>query len=681
MKFQLLITLLLIPGAIFSQEKSDTTELREVVVTGQSASQRLAVTTLGAESLELAKLNMAPALFGEHDIIKSLSLLPGVHSEGEGIGGFEVRGGTSSQNLILLDGMTLYNPAHVMGVFSTFNDQAVGRATLYKGPIPANYGGAVSSVLDTSLGAGDMESYHGSATIGLLAAKIKAEGPIVKDKLSFSVTARRSYVDLFLKLIPEYRSTVMNFYDVTAKLRYNSSRGDIVDASFIAARDNLGISDIMQMHWGNIAGSVNWIAPRGDSWRFTTTASVTNYDADMAMAIMRTDQTLREYTRNFSLNEKIAFSPSEGHIFEFGARSELLRVKSGEFLLNATAQREIRSGWQNALWIDYDGTIIPRLSLEAGIRFSLFSALGGHQFNSFDAIEEPRPDFQSKTWFNPEPRASLKFELNHCHNLKAGAALTTQNLHAIRSSSTSFPFDRYAITSATVRPETSAQYGLGYSGMTDDGAFDWSAEAYYKDMNNVYDYRDGLSMFSNVNLESSILGGKGRSYGLELMVRKNAGRVTGWLSYTLAKTQTRIVGINDGRWYDAGNDRRHDFTAVALWQITRTWQLSGSWTFSSGQPLTAPDVKYELDGQTIYYYSKRNGYRIPSSHRLDLSAIYTHVGRKLTYQWAFGIYNAYGHMNPFIVYFEDDPSKPSGTRAVQQSLFCMLPSVSYTLKF
>lgn len=334
--------------------------LQEVVVTGQSARQRIADIRLGAEHLELSKLAVVPALFGENDIIKSITLMPGVHGEGEGAGGFEVRGGTAAQNLVLLDGITLYNPSHVMGIFSTFNDDALGRATLYKGPIPASYGGATASVLDTSLAPGDTDSYHASATIGLLAAKLAAEGPIVRDRLSFAVTARRSYVDMFLKMIPQYSHTMMNFYDVTARLRYQSGHGDYVDVSFLASRDNMGISDLMQMRWGNLGASVNWLVARGGAWRFATTASFTDFTADMGMSIMRTDQSLTEYVRSFSINEKALCSLAENQTLELGLRSELLRVKSGEFDINAVKEKEIRSGWQNALWGSYEATFRER---------------------------------------------------------------------------------------------------------------------------------------------------------------------------------------------------------------------------------------------------------------------------------------------------------------------------------
>lgn len=657
-------------------------ELQEVVVTGQSARQRIADIRLGAEHLELTKLAAVPALFGENDIIKSIALMPGVHREGEGAGGFEVRGGTASQNLVQLDGISLYNPSHVMGIFSTFNDDAVGRATLYKGPIPVTYGGATASVLDTSLSPGDMADYHASATVGLLAAKIAADGPIVKDRLSFAVTARRSYVDLFLKMIPQYSHTVMNFYDVTAKLRYKAGYGDYVDVSFLVSHDNMGISDLMQMNWGNLGVSVNWLASRGDSWKFVTTGSFTDYTADMSMSVMRTDQRLNEYIRGFSLNEKVTYLLSEAHMIEFGMRSELFRVKSGEFFINDYVnEKEIRSGWQNSLWAAYEGTFRERFSVSAGVRLSLFSALSGDCFHKYSAITGSIPDFSPKTYVTPEPRINFKYDVSRFHNIKAGVSLTTQNLHAIRSSSTSFPFDRYALTSAGIMPEKSWQYGAGYSGMTPDGGYDWSVEGYWKSIRNVYDFRDGRTMFSHIDLESLVLGGKGRSYGVEMMFRKNAGRLTGWVSYSLSHTQTRIPGINGGAWYDSSNDRCHDLAVVAIFRLNDHWNLSGSWTFSSGQPLTVPDVKYELDGTTCYYYSERNGYRTPSSHRLDLSATYTRHGRKFTTQWAFGVYNAYCHYSPFVVYFEDDPTKPSGTRAVQQSLYGIVPSVSYTLKF
>ena len=491
MFFRLLFLVVLCGGAAFSHAQTDsiqTQKLREVTVTGQSARQRVTDGRLGSERLELSKLAATPQLFGETDIIKSITLLPGVHGEADGAGGFEVRGGNAYQNLVTVDGATLYNPSHMMGIFSTFNDDAMGRATLHKGPIPAQFGGATSSVLETSMKPGDMSDYNFSGTVGILNAKIAADGPIVKDKLSFSVAARRSYVDLFLKLIPEYKNTVMNFFDVNARLRYDINRSNMLDVSFFASRDNLAISDLMGMHWGNIAASANWTARAGDRWRFVTTGAFTDYTTDMSMDLMETSQRMTEYIRTASLNERAIFDISDNHMVEMGLRSELLHVKSGEMEVNASRQKEIRSGWQNALWAGYEGTFSERVSLSMGARLSVFSAMSGDRFHAFEALHEALPDFSSKTYVDFEPRGSVKYNITRYHNVKAGASLTTQNLHGIRATSTTFPFDRYALTSSQVKPERTAQYSAGYAGMTADGAWDWSAEGYYKSMDNVYDY-------------------------------------------------------------------------------------------------------------------------------------------------------------------------------------------------
>lgn len=675
----------LITAAALISEPGDTLgseqKLQEVVVTGQGAARRVANARIGVEHLDLEKFAQIPVMFGERDLMKSLTLLPGVRAESEASGGFEVRGGTAWQNLIQLDGITLYNPSHTGGIFSTFNDDAIARATLYKGPVPAAYGSAVASALDVGLKDGEPDRFHASGSVGILAAKVYASGPIVKDKLTFAVAARRSYVDIFLNLIPQYRNTIMHFYDMTAKLQYSPAPNHTIDGAFFFGRDNMSVKEVMGMQWGNLGAAVNWTATKGSTWRFLTTASLTRYTSNMEMSLTDSESAMHEFIYNYSINEKITARLSESHSLEFGMRSELLRVMSGEMTYQSMTERDVRSGWQNALWTEYTGQFGTVFSLIGGVRLSTFSVLTSPRFNDYISLSGTTQQLRAKSYVDIEPRLSLKFALNPLHSIKAGYFIASQNIHALRASSTSFPFDRFALSSDYVKPESSSQISLGYNGMESSGNWDWQAEIYYKDMRNVYDFRDGESMFSEINLESLILGGKGRSYGLELMVRKNIGRLTGWASYTLSRSQTRIPGINNGRWYDASNERRHDFSIVAIMNLTKTWSVSAQWLYSSGAPLTAPELKYHIDGATCYYYSERNAYRTPPTHRLDLSATYTHSGPKLTYQWAFGVYNAYNRMNPFMVYFEDDSSRPSGTRAVQQALYGILPSVTYTLKF
>ncbi len=656
-------------------------QLEEIVVTGMSARQRIEEGQVGVERLELSRMALTPSLGGETDIIKAIALLPGVRSEGDGGGGFEVRGGTAAQNLVTLDGIPLFNPSHVMGIFSTFNDRALGHASLYKGPFPAAYGGAVSGVLETSLAAGDMEEWHGAGTIGILAAKINGSGPIIKDRLSLAVAARRSYVDAFLKMIPKYRSTVMNFYDVSAKLRFRPSERHLIDGSFFISHDNMAIHNVMGFYWGNLGASVNWVATPSSSLRFTTTVALDRFNPKMGMSVMDMNEEMREFIHSYSVNEVAQVRIAAGHNLDIGLHSELLRVMSGEWTANGSFEKDIRSLLGNALWINYSGRPAERWEMNVGVRFNLSSVLTSPAFREFIAVGRTLPAAGSHTYFNPEPRFSLLWQLSDSQSLKAGVGIASQNLHAIRSGTTSFPFDRYALTSDEVRPERTVQCSIGYTGMTTDGDWDWSAEGYFRRMSNVYDYRDGKNSFSDINLQDIILGGRGRGYGGEFMIRKNTGRLTGWISYTISRTQTRIDGINDGKWYDATSDRRHDLAITSIFRLTDRWNLSGSWIFSSGQPLTAPDVKYTVAGVTCYYYSARNSYRTPPTHRLDLSATYTHKGPKLTYQWTIGVFNAYCRYNPYVVYFRDDPEKPSGTCAVQQAMYGIIPSVSYTLQF
>ncbi len=653
------------------------TRLDDVVVTATSAHQRLAARALGTERLELSQLAKTPALFGENDVLKSITLLPGVQSEGEGSSGFGVRGGRATQNLIQMDGITLYNPSHVMGIFSTFNDDALTAVTLYKGPVPPAFGGATSSTLQTSHRGGS-DVWHASATLGLLAAKASVSGPIVKDKLTFALAARRSYVDAFLQMVPQYRSTIMNFYDLSAKVSFSPSATQRLDATVFYSRDNMAIKNTMGLYWGNLGVALNYLARAGNA-TFLTTGAYTDYDPDMQQSIGGYDQQLKQYIRDWAVNEKINLSLSDFHRLEFGVRSQLLKVKSGDMTVNDLHMIDLRSGWQNALWVDYEGDFAERFALTAGVRLSLFTTLSGRRFSAFSSPDEMTPDYGKKNYFNAEPRVSLKWNITELHNVKAGFGMTTQNLHSLRSSSTNFPFDRTMISSSVILPEESKQIGIGYTGMTQDGAFDWQVEGYYRDMRNVYDYLDGVNMFTRLDPQSLVARGEGRSYGAEFMFRKNTGKVTGWVSYTISRTQTRIPQINDGRWYDATNDRRHDFSVTAIWTINPRWTLSGTWIAYSGTPLTAPDLKYSIDGITYYYYEGRNKYRTPPTHRLDLSATWTKQYRHFKGELSFGFYNAYSRYNPYIIYFESDDTKPSGTRAVQMSLFGIVPSISYTL--
>lgn len=663
-------------------QREDT--LQEVTVTSRSAQKRMAEVQIGVEKVEIATLAKMPALFGEKDIIKSLQLLPGVKSENEASGGYEVRGGTASQNLILLDGATVYNAGHLMGLFSTFNDDALTGGSLYKGLVPAQLGGGTSSVFDIDTRPGDLHAYHFGGTVGLLSAKVVAEGPLGKDRSSFLFAGRRSYLDLFLKATKDYKDNTMHFYDVNLRLNFRFSGRDRLSLSVFRGRDNMGIEDLMNMEWGNTTATADWLHTFSDSHYANTQLVYSDFMSDVGIDMLNIYYTMKGYIRHATLRHNQSMTLGR-HRLNTGLESTYLQLQSAEWDINLLHQREKRNAWTSALWVNDDWHIGPRLDISAGVRLHLFSVLGGKPYyqldNAGDILETLHPEGIVKTYADVEPRLSMKWNIDRRNSLKLGYSRTSQDIHAIRGSSMSMPFDRYTMSSNIVLPERADQVALGWVGITPRGDYDFSAETYYKHINNVYDYRDGKSFHSEIEIERLLLGGKGRAYGLELCARKNTGRLTGWLSYTLAWSENKIEGINQGRWYTASNDRRHDIALVALYSLSPAWELAATWRYNTGQALTAPSAKYEVDGTTYYYYAERNGYRAPAYHRLDLSATWTRQVGRFRHIWAFGIYNAYCRYNPFVIRFKNDIESPTGSVAEQTSLFGIIPSVSFTIKY
>jgi len=669
------------------QLSEDSQMLDEVIVSSSSPQSRVAEAQIGVQKIDIAEMAKTPVLFGERDIIKSIQLLPGVKSEGDGSSGYQVRGGTSSQNLIQLDGATVYNAGHLMGIFSTFNDDALTNASLYKGQIPAQFGGGTSSVFDISTKTGAMDAFHANGSIGLLSAKLNVEGPIVKDKLSFFAAARRSYIDLLLKGSKDFKDNVMNFYDLNAKLNWRISDGDMLSLSFFKGKDNMGMDDLMDMDWGNTSVALRWFHRFNDKLHAGTSLSWSDYSSDIGMEVLNTNHEMNGYIRQLTFKESLTWLPTDRHTVNIGLQSALISLQSAEWQINDLHEKEKRDAWENSIWINDEWKITDRMTFMAGLRFNAFSVLGGSPYYSLDGdgnitetLDYGNGSFV-KTHLTLEPRFSVHYRLGERHSLKAGFSRNSQNIHAIRNSSMSMPFDRYTMSSNLTEPQTANQISVGYIGLTADRKYELSVEGYYKRIDNVYDYRDGKSFNSEIEIERLLQGGKGRAYGAELCLRKNSGRLTGWIAYTLSWAENKIEGINKNRWYTAGNDRRHDLSIVAMYDLSRHWNFSATWKYNTGQALTAPSAKYEIGGDTYYYYAERNGYRAPAYHRLDFSFTHTKQVGRYTRQWSFGLYNAYNRYNPYIITFENDDTKPSGTKTVQYSLFGIIPSVSFNFKF
>ena len=684
----LLVGILLFPTVSRAQKDDIAHEetLREVTISSRSASKRVDEVQVGVEKVEIATLAKVPSLFGEKDILKGIQLLPGVKSESEGSGGYQVRGGTAAQNLILLDGATVYNAGHLMGLFSSFNDDALMNGSLYKGMVPAQLGGGSSSVFDISTRSGDVNNYHYGASVGLLSAKVMAEGPIQKDKSSFLVAGRRSYLDLFLGLSDEYKNNTLHFYDTNVRLNFHLSPKDMLALSFFHGRDNMAIEDMMMMEWSNTAATANWLHTFSDTRYVNTKLAYSIYQCDMGMDMLSSYYKMKGYIRHATLRHQQVWAPGQ-HRFNYGLEGTFLQLQSAEWDIVELHERERRNALMGAAWIGDEWRVGKQLELSAGVRLHLFSVLGGSPYYQIDKDGNITETLNTasghivKTYTNVEPRLSAKLKLSQLHSLKLGYSRTSQDIHAISNSSMSMPFDRYTMTSNIVAPEQADQIALGWAGITKNGEYDFSAEAYYKDIRNVYDYRDGKLFYSEIEIERLILGGKGRAYGLELCAHKNKGLLTGWVSYTLSWSDNKIEGINGGKWYTASNDRRHDLSVVGMYKLSNTWEVAATWHYNTGQALTAPSGKYDMSGSTFYYYHERNGYRAPACHRLDISATYTKKHGRSTHIWSFGIYNAYNHYNPYVIQFLNDDDKPSGTKVEQTSLFGIIPSVSFTIKY
>jgi len=681
------IWLLCCPLIVVAQDSLEvgTRLLDEVVVSSDAARQRVSAVQIGAEQIVVEHLTSMPVLLGEADLMRSLQLLPGVKAESDASSNFQVRGGTSAQNSILYDDVPVYNVGHLAGLFSAFNADALATATLYKGFVPAQFGGASSAVLDV-VGRVARRENHGSLSVGLLSTKVSLDVPAAQGKLGVLLNARRSYADLFLKLSDDFRGNSLYFYDTNLKVDFRADERNELNMSLFLSHDKTGVKDLVDMRWTNTAGSLAWLHRLGGRSTSQTTLLASSYETDNGVDLLGMNISYKGHIRHMGLQQNFRFFANRQE-FNIGAQTMLTDVKSAEWTRVARHEKEQRKAWDNAAWVNWQTEFSSSLAFSVGMRFTAFSALGGPYYYEIDErgnitwLYRRKKNRPVKTYLTVEPRISMVWKASELLSLKAGYSRTSQNIHALRNQSTSTPFDRYAISSNIIKPELADHMSMGVFYMVPSGMYDFSVEGYYRHVNNVLDYRDGISFGSTIEIERLVLAGEGRGYGLELSIHKNNGRLKGWLSYTLAWSHTRIDGINRGRWYDANNDRRHDINVVINYRLTPSWMLNGVWVFNSGQAFTAPSAKYEIIDNYIYYYAERNGYRAPDYHRLDVSATWTKRTTKgRTREWVFGIYNMYNRYNPYLIRFEDSTSGRR-TKATQYSLFGIVPSVSFNYKW
>jgi len=667
-------------------------ELQEVKVTRTKENQNVSGAETGMVKMDIKAMEKIPVFAGEKDIIKTFTLTPGFKTAGEGNAGFYVRGGAADQNLILLDEAPVYNASHLLGFFSTFNSDALKEVTLYKGGMPSQYGGRTSSVLDIKMLDGNDKKYHVGGGIGIISSRLSVEGPIVKNKGSFMISGRRTYADLFLKLSENFKDNRLYFYDLNLKANYKINDKNRVFLSGYFGQDNLGLGDLFGINWGNATGTIRWNSVISPKLFSNTSFIFSNYNYKIAFNSGTLAVDIRSKIQDLNLKQDFTYIINPKNKFKFGLNAIHHTITPGQIESNdpnfAFDKLQDRFAWENAGYISHEWNPNERLSFIYGARASNFSLMGPGEFYKYDSegIVNQTITYEKgeivQNYFNLEPRFTSSLMLDSASSLKLGYARNVQNLHLISNSTSSTPTDLWIPSSMNVKPEISDQLSVGYFRNFFNNRYEFSVEAYYKDMQNQVDYKDGASTIANDKIEGELLYGKGRAYGVELFFKKKFGRFNGWVSYTLSRTEKQIDGINNSKWYAARQDRTHDLSLVGIYDITDKLSVSATWVFYTGSAVTFPSGKYYVDGNIQWLYTERNGYRMPNYHRLDLSVTYYNKKTdKFESSWNFGIYNAYARENAWTISFRQSESDPTKTEAVQIALFKLVPSITYNFKF
>ncbi|WDF77107.1 TonB-dependent receptor [Mucilaginibacter sp. KACC 22773] len=675
---------------------ADDKKLDEVTIFANSNRRSLENPQMGVEKLSVKQMNKIPVFMGERDVLKTIQLLPGIKSAGDGNSGLYVRGGAADQNLILLDDAPIYNASHVFGFFSTFNSDAIKDLAVYKGGMPAQYGGRLSSVIDVKMNDGDNQDFHVAGGIGLISSRLNVEGPIQKGKSSFLISGRRTYVDAFLRLSGDStinRNTIY-FYDINAKITYDLGKKDKLYFSLYNGSDRLGITNNFLVNWGNTASTLRWSHSYNNRLFANTSLIYSNYDYNIQVQQGVNDVNLFSQIRDFNIKHELQWYLYPDHELRIGVNAIHHTVRPGEVTAsdrssynNTILQR--RYSWENAAYIADTWKISPKFNINYGARLTAFSILGAGDFFNIDPDGRVtdtlsyRSGQVVKTYLNLEPRAAASCQLNGQSSVKLSYARNVQNLHLISNSTTATPTDKWIASTNIVKPEIADQFSLGYYRDLSAGKYELTVETYYKNMQNQIDYRDGADVLNGQNnIESQLLFGKGRAYGLEMQLKKQTGPITGWISYTLSKTEKQIIGINNNQWYDARQDRTHEIAVVGMYQISPKWELSASWTYYTGNAVSFPSGKYTVNDRVYFYYTERNGYRMPAYHRLDIGATKKlKQTKKYSSELTLSLYNAYGRENPYTIEFETADNDPNRTVVNQTTLFRFVPSIAYNFKF
>lgn len=681
--------------------------LKEVLVSSTKKNENVEEITMSMNKMDIKEIKSMPALLGEVDVIRSIQTLPGVSTVGEGATGFNVRGGGVDQNLILLDEAPVYNSSHLLGFFSVFNPDAVKDVTLLKGGIPAQFGGRLSSLLDVRMKDGNANNFRGNGGIGLISSRLTLEGPVQKDKSSFILAGRRTYGDLFLKLSPDeaINNNTAYFYDLSAKYNQTIDKNNRIYISGYFGRDVFKFDDFFKMSWGNATGTFRWNHLFSEKLFANLTLIYSNYDYSLGIPTGAQAFDWKSNIINYSPKVDFGYYLNNKHTINFGASTIFYDFNPGtvtpgnsESIFSAF-QLNRQRGNEYALYIDDEYNVNSLLSFKFGVRLSAFDYLGRQTVYDYVGENGKRKTAINGRFFdkgesiafypNVEPRFSAKYSLDEFSSLKFSYNRMAQYIHLISGTTAASPTDVWTPSTKNIKPELADQVALGYFRNFKDNTIEASAEVFYKTMTNQIDYVDGSELLLNKNLEADLIYGKGRAYGLELYVKKNAGRFTGFTSYTISKSERKIEGLNNNEYYNAKYDKTHILSIVGSYEATKRLSLSANFNYSTGVATTFPNSRYEYQGIIIPHNSdnSRNNYRVPAYHRLDIAATLKNKikeGKKYQSEWVFSIYNVYARRNAYSIYFRQNSDDPSNvkTEALRLSVFgSMLPSVTYNFKF
>ncbi|MGB4398298.1 MAG: TonB-dependent receptor [Daejeonella sp.] len=669
--------------------------INEVVITAEKRNDNVVNAQMGLAKVNLSEIRNVPVIFGERDVLKTLQLLPGIKSAGEGNSGFYVRGGSADQNLILLDEAPVYNASHLLGFFSTFNSDAIKDVSVFKGGMPAQYGGRLSSVLDIRMNDGNKKEYTAEGGIGLISSRLKLEGPIVRDKSSFMISGRRTYADAFLTFAKDtsIRKNTLYFYDLNAKANYQLDEKNTIFLSGYFGRDELGLNETFGFDWGNATATLRWNHLYSNRLFSNTSLIYSNYNYVIENFIQENNFKVSSSIRDVNLKQDFQLSLSNSHNLRFGLDLISHTIAPGSITSDAQSSVneetiEQRKGNEVSAYVSDEWEVNDKLNIVYGLRASSFFLRGPGIFNNYDREGQisSSQEYDSgeivKSYFRIEPRISASYLLTESSSFKTSYTRNSQNLHLMSNSTASSPTDLYIMSSNNVKPEAADQVAAGFFKNLNEDKYEISAELYYKTMLNQIEYRSGTDLRGNRSVEADLLYGEGRAYGVEVYFKKRFGKLNGWVGYTLSKTERRFDDIDNGVWFNAKQDRTHDLSMVGIYKAGPRWVLSSTFVYSTGNAVTFPAGKYQINNQTYFYYSGRNSDRMPGYHRLDLAAtLEAKAGKKLQSSWSMGFYNVYDRKNAYTISFQDDPEDKTKTQAVKTTLFGIIPSITWNFKF